>query len=305
MKILIYSASGLIGINLVKKLSSISLNNQVYLVSDRTIPTLFFTKMGINLQNIKIVPDLEKLEIEFDEIYHCGYSSQPDIFLNNPLVTIEKNISITPLLMRMLSSKGTIFYMSSSEVYSGCKIMPCDETHLGDLNSMGNRITYCISKLTTEKLIEGSILSSQKYYLIRVSLVYGPGIFPGDSRVMYKFIKESTTGAICINGSPDAIRRYLYIDDFVDGVLYLRGQKSGIYNLGGETPITILNLAELISKQTKAKLEILEDKNKFKDSAPMEVNLTMNKIKALTQFSQKIDLESGIHNVIKWMSQVG
>jgi nucleoside-diphosphate-sugar epimerase len=96
MKILIYSASGLIGINLVKKLSSISLNNQIYLVSDRTIPTLFFTKMGINLQNIKIVPDLEKLEIEFDEIYHCGYSSQPDIFLNNPLVTIEKNISITP-----------------------------------------------------------------------------------------------------------------------------------------------------------------------------------------------------------------
>lgn len=305
MKILIYSASGLIGINLVKKLAGDGFNNQIYLVSDRDIPPLFFIKMGINLKNIKIVADLKNLQVEFDEIYHCGYSSQPDIFLNNPLVTIEKNISITPILMKILSPEGTIFYMSSSEVYSGCKILPCDETHLGDLSSMGNRITYCISKLTTEKLIEGTTLPNQKYYIIRVSLVYGPGVFPGDSRVMYKFIRESINGTIYIKGSPNAIRRYLYIDDFVDGLLYLRGQKSGIYNLGGEYPITILNLAKLISEHTKANIEILENTDKFKDSAPMEVNLTMNRIKALTKFSQKVDLESGIQNVIKWMSQVG
>jgi nucleoside-diphosphate-sugar epimerase len=304
MKILIYSASGLIGINLVKKLSNLSSNNQIYLVSTRNIPSLFYTEMGIKLENIKLVPDINKLKIEFDEIYHCGYSSQPDIFLKSPLITIEKNISITPLLMRMLSPEGSIFYMSSSEVYSGCKVLPCDETHLGDLNSMGDRITYCISKLITEKLIEGAILPSQKFFLIRVSLVYGPGVFPEDLRVMYKFIRESRTGVINIKGSPDAIRRYLYVDDFVEGVLSLRGQKSGIYNLGGELPVTILNLAQIIRKHTGAELEIVASKNKFRDSAPIEVNLTMNKIKAVTKFSQKIDLESGIQSVIKWLSQV-
>jgi nucleoside-diphosphate-sugar epimerase len=305
MKILVYSASGLIGLNLLKHLQDNNPNVQLYIIHDRSIPKNFFTLLGINAKNLIRLTNLDRINIKFDEIYHCGFSSQPSVFITNINRTIDKNVLITPVLINSLTESGAIFYMSTSEIYSGCSLFPCDETHLGDLSKMGNRITYVLSKLLTEKLIEKLSGPKQRYYLLRVSLVYGPGVFLDDARVMYSFIREALYGNIIIKGSQSPIRNYLYIDDFVAAMLKLRSKNSGIYNIGGEAPVSIGDLAKLVSNFCQSDIQFSnQGENSVILSAPDMVHLSMSKLKQNIDFQPKTDLSSGVQKVIEWFKLI-
>jgi nucleoside-diphosphate-sugar epimerase len=161
-----------------------------------------------------------------------------------------------------------------------------------------------MSKLITERLILDLISSNQKAFIIRVSLVYGPGIFKDDTRVIYKFINEALLGKIVLSGSQNAIRRYLFIDDFIDMLIEIKNHDAGIYNLGGKEPISIIQLANLIATITGSSLEIISTENQQKDSSPPEVNISMAKLENQITYRNNVSLQSGIEKIINWLKMI-
>ena len=308
-KILIVGASGVIGLNLLKYYSlqnSLSDSFEVHALSKRKISD--FSKREFMLDQVIFHENLELLEDNyFNLIFNCGGPSQPAIFTTSPKLVIESNILDIPKLLIKLSKAGTFIQMGTSEIYSGCAHRPCTETHRGAVSANNPRRIYILSKDLAESILENYLLQTQTILALRVSLVYGPGASLDDTRVLYEFIRKGLSGEIVLEGSTDAIRRYLFIDDFVEMlVLLIANSQSGFhaYNFGGEEAISIEDLAKRIGKLTNSDLRYEPVEDNRSRGATSEVWVSMDKLKDLNGDLKIRSLSNGLGPTIEWTKKL-
>ena len=103
---------------------------------------------------------------------------------------------------------------------------------------------------------------------------------------------------INIQGTGREIRSFMHINDFVDAfnLIFLSKSKNDIYNIGNNSPVTILDLINLISKILNKK--ILVKKNKILEGSPVIRVPDNSKIKKLG-YKQKINLERGLIEMLE------
>lgn len=261
-----------------------------------------------NLKSFKLIKgdlsDYRLLESlpEFDAIIHAGGYAQPTRFMEDPLSTISVNTSSTIELIKKLKDNGKFLYLSSSEVYSGSKNFPHEESDVGQTNTEHPRVAYIEGKKVGETIIAAarSRLSIDAT-AIRLSLVYGPGTKPADSRVINSIISQALNNRVIkLLDSGTAIRSYCYVSDaiFLSLTAMLNGTES-IYNVGGISKVSIKELAEKIAKLTQAKVQCGLDEGMM-SGAPINVELNLNKIIKLSRIKKFVDLEVGLPRTIKW-----
>lgn len=256
---------------------------------------------NVNYLNGDLTKDLFLKSIpKVDFIIHAAGYGQPNKFMGNPLKTLQLNSSITEKLIEKCNEN--FLFLSSSEIYSGLEGGHYSETQVGTTNTNHPRAAYIEGKRYGECV---SLLANRVQKITanvaRVSLAYGPGTRYHDERVLSHFIvKALDFSKIEMLDDGQRIRTYAYISDVVLQLLSIIMHGEGdIYNVGGTSKVTILELAQVVANKTGAEL-VTKAKDNLTDSSPSEVNLSLTKILQITPKFNFLSLDKGVDATIGW-----
>lgn len=300
MKVLINGASGFIGANLVKHFSEKQGidNVEIWALSKRNLDPVIeeYFHLGV-IKYIKNINDLPNNY--FDLIFNSSGPSQPSIFISNPKLVFQSNIFELTILLNALKDDGRFFQFSSSEIYSGCLELPCLESHRGNLESTNPRISYVLAKEISEKILETYKGPNQKICILRLSLVFGPGVQWDDTRFLSEMIKKGIRGEIEVTENAN-VRRYLYIDDFISIIDRLKDNEFSfcVFNVGGIQDISLVDIARMVGIKLNKKVIVIKDSTS--NGAPINVSVSMKKFLSEVSDFSFTDFGTGLDKTIAW-----
>ncbi len=289
-------------------------NNKIIIYDNFTRDTLTGSGLKDN-PNVKVIKG-DVLDYEFlsksmagaDVVIHAAGIAGIDTVIINPVRTMQVNMIGTANALeaaRINGVKDRFIDFSTSEVF-GSMAFRSSETDSTVAGSAGEaRWTYAVSKLAGEHLAHAY---HRQYKLpivtVRPFNVYGPG--QTGEGAMQIFIKKALKNeTIKIDGDGNQIRAWCFVDDFVDCIISCIENPKAIgqsFNIGNaRAVITILGLAQTISRVLNSKSKIIFDKPLSADIAIRipSVDKTRNEL----GFNAKVDLEEGILRTAKWIKE--
>lgn len=308
-KILITGASGLVGVYLSLFFKSLKeeYDLEIYCWVKNDIDKNFefvFNDLNIIQSDITNIKSFENIPI-FDIIFHCSGYGQPSKFLENEIKTIEINTFSTINLLNKLNKNGKFLFVSTSEIYSGIDSKEITENMIGNTNTNHVRSCYIEGKRCGESICNSYIKQGYDVKIVRLSLAYGPGTKKNDGRVLNSLIQKSIfNDKISLLDNGEAIRTYCYITDVIEMFLnILFFGKDIVYNVGGESVISIFDLANLISKKTKKYVELPNNSTPLEGN-PKVVNISIEKYLKEFEKNDFLNLDVGLDRTIKWQRKI-
>jgi len=250
---------------------------------------------------------VEPIELETDAIFHLASPASPIDYEKLPIETSMANSLGTFNMLNLAKKNESRFLLAStSEVYGEPSVHPQKEDYWGNVNPIGVRSCYDVSKRFAENL---TVNFFRKYRLdVRVARIFntfGPRMRLDDGRAIPNFIVQSLTGKpITVYGDGKQTRSFSHISDMIDGLMKLTftdGLPAQVMNLGGSEERTIISVAELIKKLTESKSEII-----FKplpEDDPTRRRPDIAKAKRLLNWEPKTDLNEGLKKTIEWFKK--
>jgi dTDP-glucose 4,6-dehydratase len=308
--IMITGGSGFIGTNLVNylnkknykifnidKLSYCSTPENFKIIKKKNY---FFYKINIsNLKKINFI--LKKKNI--GTIVHLASESHVDRSIDSPFSFIKKNIlstasfyeNINTLIKKKIISMPNIIHVSTDEVFGSLKKKDAHEKMSFSPNS-----PYAASKASTEHIARSFIKTfGMKISVIRLCNNYGPYQFTE------KFIPTCILSAIKnipipIYGNGQNIREWMHVDDSCKAIeLIIKNFKSDVdYNIGSSIKISNINIAKIILKIMKKKIDL----SYVSDRPAHDKRYSLNSKKFRKKFNWKpaLNIEKGIEDTINW-----
>lgn len=236
-----------------------------------------------------------------DFIIACAGYGQPQMFAKDKIETMRMNTDGVISLMSCLKPEGKFLFVSTSEVYSGAK-PPYREDDIGTTTPQHPRACYIEGKRCGEAIVMAYREQGYDAKIARLALAYGPGTKEGDTRVLNQLIEQAlTTGRIKLLDDGSAKRTYVYVDDAAEMMLDILFEgKEAVYNVGGFSETTILDLAHTIAGMTGA--EVSTGVAPL-DGAPENVRLDMTR--TMAEFPRDLmTLTDGLFNTIAYQRKL-
>lgn len=198
-----------------------------------------------------------------------------------------------------------LMFLGSSCIYPKMAPQPLKEDYLltGLLESTNE--PYAIAKIAGIKLCDA--YRSQygcNFISVMPTNLYGPNdnYHPENSHVLPAMLrkfheaKQKNEPAVTIWGTGSPLREFLHVDDLADACYYLMQHynEPGLVNIGVGADISILELAQMVSRIVGFEGEIRHDLDK-PDGTPRKL-MDVSKLHALG-WKATIELEAGIRNV--------
>ena len=248
---------------------------------------------------------LDSLE-KYDDIIHAACYGQPGKFMADKISTIMLNTYTTKKLLEKVNDNGRFLFISSSEVYSGSDELPYKESCSGVTMPDHPRACYIEGKRLGEALCYAFSEKNINVKIARVALAYGPGVKRNDKRVLYNFIQKAILEhKIEMLDQGESRRVYSYVADTVHLLLsiMLYGKET-LYNVGGDSEISIKELAKLVGNELGVDVIIPETSEKGFNEAPQTVKMDISRV--VNEFNKKkfIDINEGIQRTIQWYKQI-
>lgn len=237
-------------------------NNEIVLVDNfltgkkKNIPkkdNVSFIKCDVN-NYLEFAPVMTSRR--FTYVFHYAAVVGVKRTLENPAMVLEDIQGIKNVL-DLSKSTGVkrVFYSSSSEVYGEPVELPQHE----ETTPLNSRLPYAIVKNVGEAFCKSYKQEYDlDYTIFRFFNTYGP--LQSTDFVMSKFLRSALNNEpITIYGDGSQTRTFCYIDDNVEATLKCMHQDlmvNDVINLGNDVQTTILELAQLIIKETNSKSEI-------------------------------------------------
>jgi UDP-glucuronate decarboxylase len=307
-RVLVTGASGLLGSHILACLAAAraeGVDTEVLAVSrgetPEHLPSLLAQARARVLHGNLVDPAFRKSIPEVDCVIHAAAYAQPALFMADPVETLALGTEVTLDLLRRISPGGSFLFLSSSEVYSGLSAPPFREDQIGTTTPAHPRACYIESKRAGEAACHAFRTRGIAAKVARVSLAYGPGTRPGDTRVLNVFIEAALTrGEISMRDSGRARRTYVYVADAVDVLWHvLLHGKQAVYNVGGESTTTVAELARVVGALTNARVQV-PDKDDGLAGAPDDVRLDLSKSREEFGKCQYVPLAEGLGRTIAW-----
>jgi len=192
-------------------------------------------------------------DIPVDYVYHLACpTGVPNIKILGEQMLLTSAIGTKNTLQIAQLHNARLLFTSSSEIYGEPEAFPQHEDYTGNVNPIGPRSAYEEGKRFSESMIA---LYVRKYginaRIVRLFNTYGPGMSLLDQRVIPQFLNSILQGSdLLVYGDGNQTRTHLYVDDLIRALfLVMEGGNDGeVYNIGGEIPITVRQLAESILK---------------------------------------------------------
>lgn len=261
-----------------------------------------------DIRNKEIV---EKACHKIDCIIHLAYINGTEYFYTKPELILEVGVKgMINVLDGSIKHKVKDFILlSSSEVYQTPNIIPTPETVAMVIpDPLNPRYSYGAGKIISEVL---TINYGRKFFnkvmIVRPHNVYGPNmgfehVIPQLTLRIKKIIESNKSKGVIrlpIQGSGKETRAYIYIDDFINGMLKVldKGKHLEIYNIGTMQEITISQLAEEIGRCFNIKIKLVP--GKLTKGSTLRRCPDITKLKKLG-FKQKTSLIDGLQKTVEW-----
>jgi len=203
---------------------------------------------------------MEKLVEKSDVIYHLAAAVGVQLIADDPVHTIETNITGTEVVLEKANQFGRrVLLASSSEVYGKSEKVPfCEEDDIVLGSTSLSRWAYACSKAIDEFL---GIAFYQQYGLGvvigRFFNTIGPRQTGQYGMVVPRFVQRALTGEpVQIYGDGKQSRCFCFVKDVVEAIIGLMNCKQAagnVFNIGSNEEMTIDALADKIIEMTGSK----------------------------------------------------
>ncbi len=269
MQILIAGGAGFLGSNLsadllqqghsVTVVDNLLTGNRENIEKLESNSNFSFYDMGIETNTF-----LEEFLISDKHTFDCVYdlacaTGVPNIQTLGEEMIDACSIGTKNILKVALKNKAKFLLTSSSEVYGDPEKFPQDENYTGNVDPQGWRASYEEGKRFAETI---TALFVNKYHLnaktVRLFNVYGPNMSLKDQRVIPRFVQQALNNEPLTVHDNVALRTMCYVSDIVKGlqIIIEKGNAGGIYNLGSDQELSMLDLAKKIITATNSQSEI-------------------------------------------------
>jgi UDP-glucuronate decarboxylase len=313
--ILITGASGIVGTHFIYGLQyihdEIKIPIKVYAVVNRGIPDHLASlkdKKYVSFYSGDLTDELFLASLpKADYIIHAATYGQPGKFMEFPEITIKLNTTVTLFLLENnLEKDGRFLFLSTSEVYSGLPTPPFSEDQIGTTSPSHSRACYIEAKRCGEAIVNIFRQKGVTAVSARLSLAYGPGTRSDDRRVLNNFIEKALINKeIKLMDAGSAKRTYCYVSDAVNMMwkIFFDG-KECVYNIGGISTVTILQLARIIGELTNIPVIAPEMKKTAVSGAPDDVRLDLSRF--INEFGEPeyYEIKQGLIKTIEWQSSM-
>jgi len=291
VKYIVTGGAGFIGSNIVKKL--IARGDNVIVIDnlntgkEENLETVK-DKIVFFKDSIMNIDLLEKQTQGIDGIFHqAALASVQDSF-SKPDEYHNINVNGTENILKLAKkNKFKVVYASSSSVYGNPERIPIKES-----DSKNPINPYAETKLKKEKLAKKYSKIGVKVIGLRYFNVFGKGQSKEYAGVLKLFLEKIRDGLPPkINGDGSQFRDFVYVEDVADANIMSMDSNINheFFNVGTNTSITILDLAQTIIKssgldiepifgpplkgdvqKTIANIDLIKDKIKWKPTVFLE-----------------------------------
>jgi nucleoside-diphosphate-sugar epimerase len=249
--------------------------------------------------------DLDVLKDDFDYIIHAAGVLGIKKVAERQILTMDVNISGTRHVLDVASRQKSLkrfIQFSTSEVYGQFASSP-EENQPFLIPGHGRRWCYATSKVAGEYFVNAFAAERNiSTVIVRPFNVYGS--YRYGSNALTALAKNALAGEkLIISGNGQQTRSWCHISDYVQGVLaclQTEGISGEAFNIGNDTNnISMSDLAQLICKIVDSSSEIIIDGIDSEDVQFRKPNI--DKARQLLGYDPKIDLSTGIEDLVKWL----
>jgi nucleoside-diphosphate-sugar epimerase len=310
MRILLAGAAGFVGAHLATKL--LAQGNHVIGVDNLSTGRLS------NLSEVLDHPKFDFVQqdaIDFpasfsgslDWVLHLASPASPPKYLDLPIETMRINGEGTYRLLELARrTKAKFLFASTSEIYGDPLVHPQEEQYWGNVNIVGPRSVYDEGKRYGEAMVHAyNRHFGMSTRVMRIFNTYGPGMDPGDGRVVSNMICQALAGKpLTIYGDGSQTRSFQYVSDLVEGILRLmKVEYHGPVNLGNPDEYTVSQLAQMIKDLTSSKSEIQSLRLPKDDPKQRRPNIDLAK-KILGGWHPQVPLREGLLKTISYFKSI-
>lgn len=253
--------------------------------------------------------DIRSCEVDlrgFDYVIHGAADASAVLNETRPLDLFDTIVSGT---QKMIIAAGANevrkhLFLSSGAVYG---LQPRDTSNIEESWIGGPDITnavntYAEAKRAAEILMAaGQKQLGLRYVSARIFSILGPLLPLNQHFAAGNFIENALKNEpVVVRGAGKAIRSYIYPTDLVVALLtiLLSDRSEGAYNVGSAEPISILDLAENISRIVgNGEVIVLGDKDTGWNSGAYVPDIS--KLERQMNFHQEVDLQAAIERTAR------
>jgi|TARA_B110001450_G_C17597266_1_gene471383 NAD dependent epimerase/dehydratase len=218
---------------------------------------------------------------------------------------IETNIKGTLNICQAAKENGIsrLIHTSTSEVYGTAKYVPIDEKH-----PLQPQSPYSATKIAADAMAMSFYNSFDLPVTIaRPFNTYGPR--QSARAVIPTIITQIASGKKEIQlGNPSPTRDFNYVEDCCRGFVMLAESEKTIgetVNIGSNTEISIGDTFNLIKELMSSDVTLVNDEQRKrpKKSEVFRLWCDNKKIKELTSYEPKVDIQNGLKKTINWITK--
>ncbi len=258
---------------------------------------------------------VRSLVADVDEVYHLAAAVGVQLISTAPIHTIETNIYPTELILSELLRRKRdgyavkLFLASSSEVYGkNPKPLWNEEDDLVFGPTTRPRWSYGASKAIDEFLALAYWRQHRLPVVIgRFFNVVGPRQTGRYGMVLPRFVEAALAGGpLIVHDDGQQVRCFAHVNDVVRSVLELMetdAAVAGVFNIGSDQPVTILQLARLVIAAVNPKLQIQfqtyaeaydQDFEDVRSRIP-----DLSRLRAIIRYRNEYQLEAVVREVVE------
>jgi nucleoside-diphosphate-sugar epimerase len=247
---------------------------------------------------------------DIDIVCHLAYLNGTEFFYEKPELVLDIGVKgmVNIIDGCIKNNVRELVLASSSEVYQTPPVVPTDETvPLSVPDPLNPRYSYGGGKIICELMaINYGRKHFDKVVIFRPHNVYGPDmgwehVIPQLAIRMKNIcdINQEIFVAFPIQGSGEETRSFVFIDDFIDGLMLVieKGEHLNIYHIGTMDEIPIKGLATAIGAIFGKEIGIVQG------AAPAGGTPRrcpdISKLTAIG-YSPKISLHDGLRSTVSW-----
>lgn len=231
-------------------------------------------------------------------IFHLAAMTPVRDSFNNPFIYQEINYRGTmnlihaslecPILKRFI-------YASTMEVYKH------KDTPMNEESKLYGSTPYGVSKIAADYYVRvAGDCYGLPYTIVRCCNTYGRKTEKG--YLIEKIITTMLTqNKLELDGVPDSVRSFMYIDDHVRAYLYCMKEeaRNQIFNFAPKRAYSIKEIVEICKKLLNWKGEIIYGTNP-RPSEALKLKLNASKAKRILDWEAKINLREGLRRTIAY-----
>jgi dTDP-glucose 4,6-dehydratase len=309
MDILVTGGAGFIGSNYVRRIFDGTLKgiSKVTVLDDLT-----YAGQLRNFEKLDLVDDLHFIKGDicnpdlmnsiagsFEAIVNFAAESHVDRSIEGAAEFVRTNMNGVQVIMDAIKESGRnvrFLQISTDEVYGSIESGSWKETHTLEPNS-----PYSASKAGGELLARAYHKThGLDVVTTRCSNNYGTHHFP--EKLIPLFITNLLEGKkVPVYGDGKNVRDWLHVDDHCRGIhsVLTKGKSGEIYNIGGGTELTNLEITKLILQSMGAdesSIEYVSDRK----GHDFRYSVDWLKINTELGYEPQVDFKNGLMNTIQW-----